>query len=471
MSFSKPIIMKFGGTSVEDVQAFERVRGIVRAQAGAPLVVVVSAMSYMTSALRASVQQTVNGDVGAGAHLLDEHFERYANIVRTLLTMRESQTAQSAIASARLECAELLRCVAAQLRPRLLLQDAIIAYGELLSAMLLAAVLREAGLPARYVDARRCIVTDECYGCAAPLAEETGQRTRAALLPSLEAAEIPVLGGFIASSTSGETTTLGPNSSDYTATLVGVALSAQEVQIWSDVTGVLTADPRIVDTAHTIARLSYAEASELAYFGAKVLHPLAIQAASEQHIPVRICNSRLPEAAGTLVCTATEAASGTIKAIAHKTGITTVLITSARMVGAHGFMRALFEIFDRHRTAFDVITTSEVSISLSLDDATALPAMLIELRQLGTVEVETDRAIICIIGKGLRGTPGIAASVFNTIRDINITLISQGASSINLTFVIDQAHIREAISRLHEAFFAGSLEATLAVHALAASRK
>jgi aspartate kinase len=346
MRFSKPIIMKFGGTSVEDAQAFERVRGIVRAQAGVPLVVVVSAMSYMTSALRASVRQTVKGDASAGVHLLDEHFARYTNIARTLLTPGESLLAESAIANARLECAELLRSVAAQLKPRPLLQDAIISYGERLSAMLLAAVLREAGLPARCVDARRCIVTDECYGCAAPLAEETGQRTRAALLPVLEAKEIPVLGGFIASSTSGETTTLGPNSSDYTAALVGAALAAQEIQIWSDVTGVLTADPRIVRTAHTIARLSYAEASELAYFGAKVLHPLAIQAVSEQNIPVRICNSRAPEADGTLVCAETEAASGTIKAIAHKTGITTVLITSARMVGAHGFMRALFEIFD-----------------------------------------------------------------------------------------------------------------------------
>jgi len=467
MTFSKPIVMKFGGTSVEDAQAFERVRGIVRASADAPLVIVVSAMSYVTGALRASVRQAASGDAVAGAQMLDEHFERHTNIARALLTT-ESPIVEAAIASARLESAELLRSVAAQLRPLSLLQDAIISYGELLSAMLLAAVLREAGLPARYVDARRCIITDESYGCAAPLVEETAHQTCAELLPLLEAVKIPVLGGFIASSKSGETTTLGPNSSDYTAALVGAALSALEIQIWTDVTGVLTADPRVVNTARTIPHLSYAEAVELAYSGAKVLHPMTIQSAREQNIPVRICNSRLPQEAGTLVCAETEISPRTIKAIAHKTGVTIVQVTSARMRGAHGFMRSLFEIFDRHRTSVDIVTTSEVSVSLSLDDASALPAILTELRQLGTVEVENNRASICIIGKGLRGTPGIAACVFDTIRDINITLISQGASSINLTFVIDQAHICEAVARLHESFFASTLEETPPVRVLAA---
>ena len=168
---------------------------------------------------------------------------------------------------------------------------------------------------------------------------------------------------------------------------------------------------------------------------------------------MRICNSRAPEDAGTLVCAESETARHTVKAIAHKTGVTTVQISSARMLGAYGFLRALFEVFERHRTIVDVVTTSEVSVSLSLDDASALPAIVAELSQLGTVRVETDRAIICVVGEGLRGTPGIAARVFNTISDINVTLISQGASSINLTFAIEEAHVKEAVTRLHETFF------------------
>jgi len=235
--------------------------------------------------------------------------------------------------------------------------------------------------------------------------------------------------------------------------LIGAALGVSEIQIWTDVTGVLTADPRIVPEAQTVERLSYGEAAELAYFGAKVLHPKTIQPAIENSIPVRICNSRVPREPGTLVGPETETSPRTVKAIAHKTGVTTVQITSARMLGAYGFLRALFEVFDRHRTVVDVVTTSEVSVSLSLDDASALPAIVAELEQLGTVRVEKGRAIICVVGEGLRGTPGIAARVFSTISDINVTLISQGASSINFTFAIEEERVKEAVTRLHEEFF------------------
>src|SRR6267142_2105279 len=191
----------------------------------------------------------------------------------------------------------------------------------------------------------------------------------------------------------------------------------------------------------------------LAYFGAKVLHTKTIQPAIEGGIPVRICNSRAPEEPGTLVCAQTETSPRTVKAIAHKAGVTTVQITSARMLGAYGFLRALFEVFERHRTAVDVVTTSEVSVSLSLDDASALPAIVPELQELGSVRIEKGRAIICVVGEGLGRTPGIAARVFSTISDINVTLISQGASSINLTFAIEEEHVNEAVTRLHEAVF------------------
>jgi len=277
--------------------------------------------------------------------------------------------------------------------------------------------------------------------------------------PLLQSAKIPVLGGFIGSTAKGVTTTLGRGGSDYTAALVGAALDAREIQIWTDVSGVLTADPRIVAEAQTIPVLSYQEAAELAYFGAKVLHPKTIQPAIDRLIPVRVCNSRQPEQAGTLIVSESEAAPQTIKAIAHKNGITTVQVTSFRMLGAYGFLRALFEVFDRHHTAVDVVTTSEVSVSLSIDDASRLPELVSDLEQLGSVEIERGRTIVSVVGEGLRNTPGIAARVFSVISDINVSMISVGASSVNLTFMVDEAHAVEAIERLHRVCFeSGTIE-------------
>src|SRR5205807_6657951 len=318
-------------------------------------------------------------------------------------------------------------------------------------------VLREVGLAARYVDARRCIRTNEDYGNAIPQ-PGTNEATTAEVSPLLHAAKIPVLGGFIGSSDKRVTTTLGRGGSDYTAALVGAALDAREIQIWTDVSGVLTADPRVVSNAKTIPVLSYQEAAELAYFGAKVLHPKTIQPAIDKNIAVRVCNSREPKAASTLIVSESEATPQTIKAIAHKSGITTVQVTSARMLGAYGFLRALFEVFDRHHTAVDVVTTSEVSVSLSIDDVSALPDLIPDLEQLGTVEIEKDRTIISVVGEGLRNTPGIAARVFSVISDINVSMISVGASSVNLTFMVDEPHASEAITRLHRVCFEQSIE-------------
>jgi aspartate kinase len=286
--------------------------------------------------------------------------------------------------------------------------------------------------------------------------DETFRHTREQLQPLIESSCIPVLGGFIGSTVTGETTTLGRGGSDYTAALVGAALEATEIQIWTDVPGVLTADPRLVSHARTVPHLSFEEAAELAYFGAKVLHPKTLHPAIERDIPVRICNSRAQESGSTIVVGETKKSPQTVKAIAHKTGVTTVQVTSTRMLGAYGFLRALFEIFAEHKTAVDVVTTSEVSVSLSLDDTTALPAIVAKLEKLGTVSIEEGRAIICVVGEGLRSTPGIAARIFSTITDINVSLISQGASRINLTFAVEETRVRETVARLHKEFFESS---------------
>ncbi len=447
------IVMKFGGTSVADAAALENVARIVAAQRERRPVVVLSAMSGVTDALLKSVVMAGERQVNEASESLNETFARHEAAAGQLLSGDDVQRFLSYLRGPMAYLPQQLNRLAHEPESRREIQDIVVATGEFLSSRLIADVLEQRGMNARLVLPMRCIVTNDDFNCAAPLMPETFARTRGTLLPLIEAGVIPVLGGFIGETAAGHVTTLGRGGSDYTAAILGAALRSEEIQIWTDVTGVLTADPRVVPEAQTVERLSYSEAAELAYFGAKVLHPKTIQPAIEDRIPVRICNSRAPEERGTLVGPETETSPRTIKAIAHKKGVTTVQITSARMLGAYGFLRALFEVFEQHRTVVDVVTTSEVSVSLSLDDDSTLPVIVRELEHLGTVRVEKGRAIICVVGEGLRGTPGIAARVFSTISDINVTLISQGASSINFTFAIEEARVEEAVQRLHEAFF------------------
>jgi aspartate kinase len=453
--------MKFGGTSVADARAFERVAALVARERGSRPVVVVSAMSRFTDALIEAFERAAGGEGPRAAASLEEHFERHAQVAGAILKSDPAAEFGAAVEESRREIADALRGVAdahgnesEQSQRLLALKDAVVSHGEQLSSKLLAAVLCERGVRARQVDARRCVITDDEHGRASPLKEETERHTRAELEPLIEAGEVPVLGGFIASSAAtGATTTLGRGGSDFTAGLVGAALRSEEIQIWTDVSGVLTADPRVVPEARTIPRLSYAEAAELAYFGAKVLHPKTILPAVVRNIPVRICNSREPKGPETVVYFDAEMAPRTVKAIAHKSGVSIVHVTSARMLGAYGFLRAIFEVFERHRTAVDIVTTSEVSVSLSLEEASALPEIIADLERISAVKVEERRAIVCIVGEGLRTTPGIAGRVFSTIKDINVLLISQGASSVNLTFVVEEQHVEEVVRRLHTAFF------------------
>ena len=457
----KPTIMKFGGTSVEGATAFQNAARIVSERQALRPVVVVSAMAGFTDALLTSGKEALNGGASSAASTLEKHFDRHLRVIDALLSNEASRMRQL-VDQSRCEIIELLNAMAVKVgqdhRERKGFADAIASYGERLSAAMLAAVLVENKVSSIDVDARLCIVTDDEYGCAAPLIDETFRRTQTRLKPLLESACVPVLGGFIGSTMTGETTTLGRGGSDYTAAIIGAALECEEIQIWTDVPGVLTADPRVAPKARTVPKLSFEEAAELAYFGAKVLHPKTLQPAIERNIPVRICNSRAQESGSTLVVAETEKSPQTVKAIAHKTGVTTVQVTSARMLGAYGFLRALFEVFDQHRTAVDVVTTSEVSVSLSLDDTSALPSIVEDLEKLGSVSVEEKRAILCIVGEGLRSTPGIAARIFSTISDINVSLISQGASRINLTFAVEETRAREAVTRLHREFFENAIE-------------
>jgi len=448
-----PTIMKFGGTSVEDASAFLRVAEIVFDRIHLRPVVVVSAMSKMTEALLSAFETARKGDSVSAFDSLLTHFDRHVSVAESLLTNEQKTVFAKELMQSREELEELLERTARRSLPVQLLKAMIVAYGEQLSSVLLALVCQAKGVNAVHKDARRLIITDDEHTAAAPISEETNPLVQAELNPHLANGEVPVLGGFIAATRTGETTVLGRGGSDFSAAIIGAALHAREIQIWTDVTGVLTCDPRIVPSARTLPVLSYEEAAELSYFGAKVLHPKTILPAVAQKIPVRVCNSREPAAAGTTILAETEQTPNRIKSIAHKKGVTILRINSARMLGSYGFMSALFQIFERHRTVIDVIATSEVSVSLTLDNTAALDAIVGELKRLGEVEIEPNMAVVCVVGEGLRDSPGVAAKVFNTISDINVSLVSHGASSVNLTFVVKETDVSETIKRLHSAFF------------------
>ncbi len=449
----KATVMKFGGTSVGDAAAFERVCRIVGEQIEKKPVVVTSAMTKVTDALLHAFELARENEPENAFASLAPHFARHAEVAEYFLSGEAKKCFLAELEKSEKELAEILERVSRRSLPVQLLKDVVVAYGELLSSRLLTEVLRSKNINARYADARRLIVTDDEHGAANPIWEDTSRVVSLELNAILESGEVPVMGGFIAASRGGETTVLGRGGSDYSAALVGAALQAREIQIWTDVTGVLTCDPRICPEARTLKTLSYEEAAELAYFGAKVLHPKTIQPAVDLQIPVRVCNSHQPEELGTMILPKNQTTPRKIKSIAYKKGITVLHITSARMLGAYGFMSAIFQIFERHRTVVDVVTTSEVSVSLTLDNTDALAAIVKDLERIGVVEIESNQAVLCVVGSGLRDTSGVAAQIFAAISDINISLISHGASNVNLTFVIKEAVVGEAIKRLHDEFF------------------
>jgi aspartate kinase len=332
--------------------------------------------------------------------------------------------------------------------------DLMVAFGELASSRLVAAALEDAGVPARWLDPRDVLVTDAQHGAAVPDREATGERLRALVAPLPDEGVVPVIGGFVGATDRGLATTLGRGGSDYSAALFGAGLGADEIQIWTDVDGMLTADPRLVSGPRVVPRLSFDEASELAYFGAKVLHPSTILPAVALGIPVRILNSHRPEAPGTLITRTVEAGDGGPAAIACKRGLTRIDIASTRMLMAYGFLRRVFEVFERYRTPVDVVTTSEVSVSVTIDDRRSLEAIAAELRAFADVAHEDGMAIVCAVGERLRTDARLATRVLSALEGLPLAMVSQGGSRKNITVVLRDADACAAMERLHRRFFA-----------------
>jgi len=439
------IVMKFGGTSVESAEAIERVAGIVRERLGRSPVVVVSAMGKTTNWLLFIAASAVAGELDKALALLEE--------LRTFhLKEADGLGMDTEIREHFQELAELVKglAVMGEMTPRA--TDAVSAFGERLSSLIVAARFRQMGIAAHHVDSRTVIVTDRRYTQAAPLFAETYKRL-AAVIPPLAAQQVVVMGGFIASTEDGVTSTLGRGGSDYTAAIVGAGIGAEEIQIWTDVDGMLTADPTIFKGGHRVKQCSFAEAAELAYFGAKVLHPATVLPAIEKNIPVRILNSRRPHVEGTLITAEAPKSNSLIRSIACKKNITLVTIVSSRMLGAHGFLRRIFEVFDRHETPVDMLATSEVSVSLTIDNPKALAAIQKEIGEFAGISVEQNQAIVCLVGDNIRYKPGVAARAFGALKDINIRMISQGASELNISVAVAAEDLAHAVESLHREFF------------------
>ena len=447
------IVMKFGGTSVGDAKAIGRVVEIVRGRLNQRPVVVVSAMARVTDQLLQMARAAGNGDRKTALTVARELRERHYNTAGELLGTALFTQFHSDLGTEFEDLEELLRGISAvgELTPRT--TDNVASFGEVLSSKLVTAALSAHGIQATLVDSRDCIVTDGNFTRAAPLFEETNAKLGELVQPLIKLGRVPVMGGFIGANRAGITTTIGRGGGDFSAAIVGAGLSAEKIEIWTDVDGMMTTDPNLCPDARRIKTISFDEAAELAYFGAKVLHPATVLPAIQKNIPVYILNSRNATCEGTRITARAPHCKNFFKAIAAKKRITIIDIAAPRMLLAHGFLKAIFDAFDRHRIAIDVVSTSEVSVSLTVDSNESIPALAEDLSRLADVKYEGRKAIVCLVGENLREVPGIAAHVFGQLTDVKIRMISQGASEINLTFVVDEEQVPSIVQRLHKTFF------------------
>jgi aspartate kinase len=450
------VVMKFGGTSVEDARAMLRTAAIVRGrrERGLAAVVVVSAMAKVTDMLLAAAAAAGRGDKDGALEIARRLRNRHIETAGELLRGGHFSEVDAAMRTEFDALDDLLRGIAAvgELTPRT--SDNVVSFGERMSSRMVAAAFAEHGLNGVHVDARTCIVTDSHYGKAAPQEDAIEAKLTALVLPLLERGMTPVMGGFIGANEAGITTTLGRGGSDYTAALVGGGLHVGAIEIWTDVNGIMTTDPRICADALRVKTISFEEAAELAYFGAKVLHPATILPAVQKSIPVWVLNSRNPENEGTKITAMAPPCASPFKSIAAKKRLTIIDVVASRMLMSHGYLKAVFDVFDRYHCAIDMVSTSEVSISVTVDSNEQLPAICAELGKIADVKLEGHKALVCMVGEDIRGHKGIAGRVFSAIRHVNVRMISQGASEINMSFMIEESDVDEAIRSLHAEFFA-----------------
>lgn len=452
------IVMKFGGTSNQDAAAMRNVIRLVQAHADQRPVVVISAIAKATNELEQTARTAAQGDEEGAVAIATRLFERHNQILDGLLSSRSTASELEELFYHHLtEIKSLVKGIAilCELTPRTL--DALCSYGERLSSRIIAAGLREAGVDAVWVDAKEFMLTDDNFGRAQPVMLAVQENLDKKIRPMLEQRKVPVTQGFIGVTRSGDYTTMGRESSDYSASVIGGAMNATKVQIWTDVDGILTADPRVVPAVKKLRRMSFEEAFELSYFGAKVLHPRTMLPVLEKNIPVQILNSK-KEGTGTLVdfhsqSDNEEGGSVQLKSIAHKSGVAVVAVTPHRRFSPYVFWEEVFSVLTSAGIVPGVTTTSEFNIAFSIDAALLSEGLIHDLEKFGRVQTLRGKGSICLVGKGMRNAAGILPRVFNALSGTQVSMVSFGASDVNITLVIEEAHLQESVLALHAEFF------------------
>jgi len=440
------IVLKFGGTSVRNSEWIDKALNIAKSQVKNGAVLIASAMGKTTDKL-----QEIADLAGAGKK---DEAKKIVEIIKN-----EHTTVVDNYGSYN-ECKNIINTLAEELNSivtglSLLKErtdrsnDLILSFGERLSTLIISYRAKDLGISTELLDSRDFIKTDSNFSQAALLEDLTYKLINEKI--KIRSSMLYIAQGFIGSTEYGITTTLGRGGSDYTATIIGSALGAEEVQIWTDVSGIMTSDPNLISKAATIPFISYREAAELAYFGARVIHPSTIQPAINKEIPVCVKNTGNPDASGTKIISSVPLEGP--KAIAFKKGITVINISSGRMLLAYGFLRRIFEIFDNFKTSVDLVATSEVTVSITIDDTSSIDNIVKELEKIGTVNIEKDKCVICLVGQDLWKQSKFITEVFSTLQSIPIRMISLGSSDTNLSLVVPQNVAEDAVKKLHAEFF------------------
>lgn len=454
------IVIKFGGTSVGDADRVANAIEIVSERRHRTPIVVVSALSGVTNDLVAASEAAREQKPERVREIIEAVRARHEDVAFRLV-QHKSDFLDSFITKLDKQVEQIrtiLDSIAILGEITLRAKDKVMSIGEKLSSVLFAYTMMMRALPADHVESEEVIWTDDRFGGASPNMPKTREEARRVLGPLLERHRIPVMGGFIGRTTEGATTTLGRNGSDFSAAIVGAAIGAEEVQIWTDVDGLLTCDPRLVPGARVIDRLSYEEAAELAWFGAK-LHPRTLEPAIDAGIPVRVLNTHNPISAGTLIARDGAVGEHGPRSIARKKGITVVHMTSNKMLGAHGFLARIFNVFEHLAISVDLIATSEVSVSVTVDEKHDMDELNRRLSEFADVEMIDNQSIIAIVGTNLLADSAVGARVFEAMRGIPMQMLSLGRSGLNLSIVVDDRDADTAVKAVHHALF----EATVAV--------
>jgi aspartate kinase len=448
------IVMKFGGTSNQDATAMSNVIRIVKSHLAEQPVVVISAIARATNELEETARTAARGDEAAAREIIARLFERHDGIIDQLLTSAQAKEALRKVFREHLtEIQALIKGISIlrELTPRTM--DALCSYGERLSSRIIAAGLKEAGVDAVWVDAKDFMITDETFGGAQPRMDLVTAHLDAKVKPLIASGKTPVTQGFIGSTPSGAYTTMGRESSDYSASIIGAAMNAAKVQIWTDVDGILTADPRVVDNPRKLRNMTFEEAFELSYFGAKVLHPATMLPVIEKKIPVEILNSKR-DGTGTRVDVARgEAGKEVLKSVAYKKNLTLICVAPHRRVNQYVFWEEVFSVLNGAGITVGMFAASEYRIAFTVDSRVDVAALQGQLTAYGSVSVSSGKASLCLVGPGLRGKSGIADRIFSPLAGIRVYMVSFGASDLNLTVLIDESDVVDALRRLHTEFF------------------